>query len=274
MSTTPDGDLRPPNAPWIPCGSAALAHSCLSFYLSDDLGSLPVRAVTLPANNKSDPNLETKTYGLFSTCQRQMRSSIVKRALSHVFFVTRREEHRVLAGYYHIGWYCAGVLDGNLPDYSLAAKSVRFVDPIALEDLPPAVRKMATRRWRTFLLLGPVHTATLVRLVDAQPDRTSEYLAEIDRLERFNQYHTGFRCWGRQEPFTWKAAGRYLQQDATSHYAVAGRTSNSSPTDYWLCAACDGAIRNKALLKSCPECDALGSLRPVTRNDAKQRGLI
>ena len=49
----------------------------LSFYLRDELSALAVRGVTLPGNNKSDPNLETGTYGLFSICCQSMRAGIV-----------------------------------------------------------------------------------------------------------------------------------------------------------------------------------------------------
>ena len=53
-------------------------------YLADDLSRLPVRHITRPHDNKSDPNIETGTYGLFSTCENQMRSGIVNRGAQYI----------------------------------------------------------------------------------------------------------------------------------------------------------------------------------------------
>jgi hypothetical protein len=40
----------------------------LAYYYSNDESELPVRAVGKKWDNKSDPNIETKSYGMFSTC--------------------------------------------------------------------------------------------------------------------------------------------------------------------------------------------------------------
>ena len=56
-------------------------------YLPDDLSRLPVRHITRPHDNKSDPNIETGTYGLFSTCEHQMRSGIVNRGAQYIVFM-------------------------------------------------------------------------------------------------------------------------------------------------------------------------------------------
>src|SRR5450631_819859 len=58
------GDVRPPSPPWREIAIRRPPTGYLSFYIADDLSRLPVRAVTLPGNNKADPNLETATYGL------------------------------------------------------------------------------------------------------------------------------------------------------------------------------------------------------------------
>src|SRR5258708_36321714 len=80
--TTPNvpaaATVIPPNPPWRELNPTMPLEGYVSYYLSDDLSGLPVRAVTLLRNNKSDPNLETKTYGLFSTCGHGMRASIGK----------------------------------------------------------------------------------------------------------------------------------------------------------------------------------------------------
>lgn len=89
-SGTPAPDVIPPRPPWRDLVPNESADSYLSFYLPDELSALPVRGITLPANNKSDPNLETQTYGLFSTCSHVMRASIVARRCPYIFFLTRQ----------------------------------------------------------------------------------------------------------------------------------------------------------------------------------------
>lgn len=266
-------DVRPPNPPWKDLLVRNPVEGCFSFYLSDDLSSLAVRAVTLPNNNKSDPNLETATYGLFSTCERQMRASIVKNGLRYIFFVTNRGSQRCLTGYYGIAWYCASALTTNTAsDYALAADEVHFIDPpIPLQNLPHKLRREATRRFRTFLRLGPEHTEPLTALLRRRSNQTDRYLAEIDRLERFNRFHTGFRCWRRTEPFTWETACQYLplQLDATEP-----GISNTSPTDLWRCTACDQIVHNKARLKACPFCESLGSLLPIQIEELGEDSLV
>ena len=81
-------EARPPGPPWRPLDPAAPATGYASYYLSDELARWPVRAITRIKDNKSDPNLETGTYGLFSTCQREMRSGIVHDPPRYIFFVT------------------------------------------------------------------------------------------------------------------------------------------------------------------------------------------
>src|SRR6266568_2401005 len=88
----------PPNPPWAPMSQEGDGGGCLSVYYSDDMSPLAVRWITKPGDNKSDPNLETMTYGLFSTCSKAMRSGIVKRGAEYLFFATRRGGTRVLSG--------------------------------------------------------------------------------------------------------------------------------------------------------------------------------
>ena len=53
--------IKPPRSPWILLSSESDSGGYLSFYYSDDMSPLPVRWVTKPGDNKSDPNLETLT---------------------------------------------------------------------------------------------------------------------------------------------------------------------------------------------------------------------
>src|SRR5438309_11963638 len=96
--------LIPPAPPWKELNNRPGA-GYLSIYYSDDLSALPVRFVTKVGDNKSDPNLETLTYGLFSTCSPSMRSGFVKRSAQYIFFATLRPVGRVLTGFYSVRWY-------------------------------------------------------------------------------------------------------------------------------------------------------------------------
>ena len=73
-SSYPSKPVMPPAAPWTALEVNTPATGYLSVYLSEDLSRLPIRAITRPYDNKSDPNIETGTYGLFSTCERAMRA--------------------------------------------------------------------------------------------------------------------------------------------------------------------------------------------------------
>lgn len=254
-------DLRPPNSPWVTLPVEDSPRGVLAFFLSDDLSRLAVREVTRPGDNKSDPNLETGTFGLFSTCERQMRASVVTNGIPYVFFVTRRGRERVLAGYYVIGWYSDSVLSGGGADYALAARDVHFIErPIPLSKLPKSVADHAMKPFRTFLHLDERETRTILRALDRHEDVTAAYLTEIERLERLNRFHTGFRCWNRTEPFTWADAPDYLSELAGG--GSSERVPNSSPTGKWRCQSCGNLIENKALLKKCPACGTPGALRP------------
>ena len=130
-------DVMPPAYPWSPLSYKNPEVGHLSIYLADDLSRLPVRHITKPRDNKSDPNIETATYGLFSTCERQMRASIVKEGSRYIFFICNRSGERVVAGYYRLAWKTEGVLHASKTDYAFAADLVHFVDPpIPISNLP------------------------------------------------------------------------------------------------------------------------------------------
>ncbi len=62
----------PPSSQWTQLHIADKG-GFLSFYYSDSNSVIPVRDITRLGDSKSDPNLETKTYGMFSTCEEDMR---------------------------------------------------------------------------------------------------------------------------------------------------------------------------------------------------------
>jgi hypothetical protein len=96
--------------------------------------------------------------------------------------------------------------------------------------------------------------------IDAKPDRTERYLAEIARLERMSLSRTGFRypTWDRVEPFSWEEVEPYLS-DLTDQEAGA----NTSDSGLWICTACQARIVNKARLKVCNVCRSRGTLVPA-----------
>lgn len=241
----------------------ASAQAFVSFYISDDLARWPVRAITLPKNNKSDPNLETLSYGLFSTCEPKMRVGIVDRGIRHIAFLTNiRSKGRHITGLYELGWYAPGTLSPAVRDYALAARSAKFIDPIPLKDFTGELGARLQRRWRSYIMLPPEQSAELVDVISAAPDRTPDYLAEIDRLERINLHFAGYRyvSWQRKEPWTWDDAVDYL----TPHSGTGLDSSpNTSPTGRWRCESCGEMTINGALLKLCPHCKTRGTLRPI-----------
>src|SRR5437870_4117601 len=184
--------VEPPNDPWMELNSPEDAAGYLSIYYSDDMSRLPVRAVTKPGDNKSDPNLETLTYGLFSTCAPGLRAGAVKRRSKYLFFATNRKGTRVLTGYYHLRWYAKGALGDR--DFCLAADEAKFIaKPIPLRQVDQKCGTHLSKWFRGIRLLTHNECSKLVSLLEEQSDSTKQYLSEIDRLERFSLKYTGYR---------------------------------------------------------------------------------
>jgi len=149
--------------------------------------------VTRLGDSKADPNIETLTYGLFSRCDRAARSGIVKHGWRYLFFVTNRGGPRFLTGFYLVRWYAT--LCTAAKDFCLAADEGWFVeDPIPLADVDAVCSTDLDRQWRNCRRLDS-HEACkgMESLLRARPNGLEEYLAEVDRLERFNLMHGGFR---------------------------------------------------------------------------------
>lgn len=211
--TFADASVMPPNPPWQELNPSADAGGYISFYISDDLSRLPMRAVTKPGDTKADPNLETFTYGLFSFCGHQLRSGVVTRRYPHLFFATSWKRQRVLTGYYHIYWY-APVVSDKRPDFCLAADNVRFVaEPVPLTEVDRICGINVARPFRNMLLLSEAECKRIARLINDRPDATAAYKEEIDRLERFNLKHGGYRYFRRKQKdkFSWDLAKSRLK---------------------------------------------------------------
>lgn len=190
-SDTINSKMSPPNPPWIAIPLCKSSGGYLSYYYSDDLSVLPVRAVTMVNDNKVDPNLETKSYGLFSPCNKIMRKSIVKRGCPYIFFITNRGG-RVLSGIYFVKWFAS--LSPENDDFCLAADKVWFVKyPIPLVEVDKACGTNVSRPFRNCLRVTFEESKKILSLLGRKPNATELYLSEISRLERFNLKHTGYR---------------------------------------------------------------------------------
>lgn len=260
------GAVVPPAAPWTEIVRKPKAQGAISYYYSDDLARLPVRAVTKPDDNKADPNLETLSYGLFSTCQKGLRSAFVKKGRQHLFFVTAQNGVRVLTGYYSVKWY-APLPAAGPGDFALAADAAHFLSkPLTLSEIDAACSTNLNHWFRTSLLVEEDECQRVLAFIQKQPDARAEYLQEIDRLEHFNKSRGGFRYIGRQlnEPFSWNAAAPYLLQKPAAADSPQVANTNSSLSGWWMCEECGEDVLNKALLRACPNCHKVGTLKART----------
>jgi len=195
-------DVRPPNPPWIDQETGDGSKAALSFYYSDPLSDVPVREVSHKNDPKSDPNVETQTFGLFSTCDKRMRATIVRDGIELHFFCTNRGGVRVLTGYYRYGYYYK--VPATEDDYMMAAEEARFVAPgFPLLELTPYLRGVRLdKRFRTFRYIDGKTAHRLLLLLEDSPNSISQYISEIQRLEKLTleqysniyqkKYPTGF----------------------------------------------------------------------------------
>lgn len=245
--------------PWRPVEDRGTGY--LSVYFSEPLARWPVREITRPGDNKSDPNIETSTYGLFSTCEPGMRNRIVHDGAATIFFLTTRKrgQGRVLAGFYRVGWYTEGTQGAINRDFALAASTAKFIDPVPAAELPGDLATVCSSPFRTMKPLSSELTSDLLRVCEEKDDRTANYLAEVKRIERFAVARSGFAypSWGRETGFTWDDAPDYYQNDSEL-----SKVPNSSRTRKWRCRECGYVIRSGALLKKCPLCKEMASLVP------------
>jgi len=205
-------DVRPPNPPWTPLKPGGGSKAALSFYYSDPLSNIPVRDVSHKNDPKADPNLETLTFGLFSTCDKTMRATIAREGIELHFFCTNRSGVRVLTGYYRVGWHYK--VPTTKDDYMLAAREARFVAPgFPLHELTPYLRGVQLdKRFRTFRYIDGKTAALLLLLLKDTPDATSQYVSEIHRLEELTLRRDGSIYQGKYpNGFSWDVARRPMK---------------------------------------------------------------
>ena len=205
-------DVRPPNPPWLAQEPGDGSKAALSFYYSDPLSDIPVREISHKNNPKADPNLETSTFGLFSTCCGRMRATVVNEGIELHFFCTNRGGVRVLTGYYRIGWYYKVPTTND--DYMLAAKEARFVAPgFPLHELTPYLHGVRLdKRFRPFRYIDGETAHRLLLLLKDTPDVTSQYISEIRRLERLTLERDGYIYQKKHHNgFSWDVASRLMR---------------------------------------------------------------
>ena len=169
---------------WTPLNGINSGAGYLSVYYSDPVARYPIRYVTKKADNKSDPNIETGTYGLFSTCERLMRRKIVREGRRHLFFVTsHRGKDRALTGYYRLAWFAESTGGASIGDFALAAKEMRFIEPIPLDALPASVREICVPQFRNIRPVDAVTARGLCDITHTKTDITELYLSELRRVE-------------------------------------------------------------------------------------------
>lgn len=263
-----ENSVKPPNNLWKELPITKTSGGCLTFFYSEDLSYLPIRWVTKPSDNKSDPNLETLTYGLFSTCGKQLRQSIVKHGSEYLFFITNlKKQGRCLVGFYKLKWFAASNSRAN--DYSIAAQQGHFVEnPISLKFIDQIHGTNFSQAFRLFRRIPKEDCLILESTLLKQTNIIGKYLEEIDRLERFNEKHGKYRyiAWKQSEKFSWEYAKNYLDQPV--YIAKALHTKNSTVDDTWECCKCHYEFKNRSLLKRCPNCGAINTVSSKNREVA------
>lgn len=252
----------PPLSPWKEVKLNATAGGSLSFYYSDNLSSIPVRFVTKVGDNKADPNLETLTYGMFSTCQKGLRSAFVREGRRYLFFFTKWKDSRVLVGYYAIKWYTP-VVNSDPRDFALAADKAHFMaKPLSFVEIDKHCQTNLNKKFRMMLNVSNDECSRLVKFIDSQPNALDTYISEIHRLEHFNKSQSGYKYVGRklEESFSWDVAAPYIVPKPGDTPSSSKAAKNSSPSGWWTCTNCGGNSKNQALLRICPNCGGINTL--------------
>lgn len=214
---------------WIPASWKALStteprEGVLTFYLSSSAARVPTRAVDRYMDHKRDPNFETMTYGLFTDCNRVMRTACVRDGRRYLFFMTSWKGKRCVTGFMEIGWVAEITLNEKLErGFALKAKQLHLVvPPLPFLGRGPAVKFGARAVGaRGIAGSGPLRgaskldaetTAALIAALQTRRRATASYIRELHRLEEGNLKEYGYRYPDvhRLKPFTEDDVERYL----------------------------------------------------------------
>lgn len=264
--------MSPPLDPWQPFDVPDEPEGSLVYFLSDDSCRLPVRHVTKIGDNKADPNLETGTYGLLTTCYNDSRTGTVDNQRRWLFFTTKHAHSgtSVIAGYYTLSHYAAH--PGRERDFALRAEDIHFVEkPLITQDVYDELGFTSKPLPRGSKTLSYEQSQWLKAKLDQQPDATDQYIEEIHRLERVNKSRTGFRHigLGTSDPFSWETAD-ILLRDPHPACVEEPPSGKKKPVD-WRCRACGAIIANAACLRVCRECRAVHTLELAEDEDETEK---
>ena len=213
----------------MPKSKEISAH--IAYYYSDQKSELPVRGVRKYRDNKADPNIETRTYGLFSTCMPPARRNMVKNKNQYIFFFTKRGIKRMFTGYYELdGFLNTGIKPRNkrkeykFKDYALRAKKTHFIkDGILLtgklwsEISVNNVKSNSIAGYgpRDYKSIGSSLALELKKALDKHKDITDAYVKEIHKLEQENLKNSNnefrYPSWTRKEGFTKNDIRRFIK---------------------------------------------------------------
>jgi len=267
----------PPGEPWQELSEGETPEGYLSYYYSeDDISQYPVREVGKISDMKADPNFETMSYGLCSTCSRKMRAGIVKNNNPYIFFFTNFNGERVLTGFYHIEWYTKGppmfanIEQGNLQDdYRLVADKIHFIyPPITFNEIAEDQDyHEILNNFRNVKGVPESRVVDLLSLLESKEDRTKKYIQEVRRLERVNKRFHEYRypTWERSEAFSLDTVENYVITETDWDYdeLKSELTSvTSKGVSEWYCIECGYDFENESPLRLCPNCDKVGTLIP------------
>ena len=185
------------------------------FYSSDPVSELPIREIPeeLPTDILPEPNYETGTYGFYGCSKSKVRNSFVKSKIRFLLFMTKYagtkndfKDKIFITGFYRISQvadvkklhirYCSdySCLDEDACE-SLRADEFRFVDIEDAFELTSAVLKSWDIKSRitrqTRIVLNEEQTTTVVEFLKSKADKTSEYVAETERLQPHNLQEEG-----------------------------------------------------------------------------------
>ncbi len=194
----------------------------IAYYYSDQKAKLPVRGVRKNRDNKADPNIETKTYGLFTTCMPPARKNMVLNGNWYIFFFTNRNKQRMFTGYYELDKYMiTGITPRNskgpyrFADYALLAKKTHFVregipltGKIWSKITDDAINEDGIQGYgpRDSKSIPSVLAKKLKEKLDEQEDITYEYVKEIHKFEEENLLNSDgkyrYPSWERRKGFS------------------------------------------------------------------------
>lgn len=281
-------------SPWTEIDQDEGAGGMVSTIHSSKLASLPVRDITrldqnfklnALADNKSDPNIETMTFGVFSTCEMRPRKKFVEDGRRYLFFRTKWQGQNSIIGYYDVKWH----LSSQAPRYiqkgkridvvheeMLAATHCHFVaKPVPLSQLADIVdqeEKALAGRAIQPLKLSAAEALELKALLDEQPDASEQYLEEIERLEEYQRAnHNGiaYLNWPRKNGFSWVEARRPIEQAGIQDWEERKTQWNENGEElarnWWMCESCDTRMESHHTIKFCntEACHAGGPIRPL-----------